>query len=65
MNWYIYIYIYISAPKRLKLPCVGFSSQGRATIARIRGGLLPSGLSYDIAPGGSPALWPWLLLRPT
>ena len=34
-----------SAPKRLKLPCVGFSSQGRATIARIRGGLLPSGLS--------------------
>ena len=34
-----------SAPKRLKLPCVGFSKQGRATIARIRGGLLPSGLS--------------------
>ena len=34
-----------SAPGRLKLPCVGFSKQGRATIARIQRGLLPSGLS--------------------
>ena len=50
---YIYIYIYVhlsvslyffSAPKRLKAPCGGMSTQGKAMIARIQRGELPPGL---------------------